>query len=83
MRRIPHEASRPTERRPNGSICETSVAGLVASVPGSVINPVVDAAFALLRNVFGAGNGVSARSAIGVNEPPGGIAVEIALIFQI
>lgn len=59
------------------------VAGLVASVPGSVINPVVDAAFALLRNVFGAGNGVSARSAIGVNEPPGGIAVEIALIFQI
>lgn len=43
---------------------------------------VVDAASGLLRDVFGE-NGAGARSAIGVNELPLGVSVEIEFIFEV
>ena len=43
---------------------------------------VIDAASALLRDIWGEA-GVGARSAIGVNELPGNITVEIEFIFEI
>ena len=43
---------------------------------------VIDGASALLRDIWGE-DGVGARSAIGVNELPNGISVEIEFIFEI
>ena len=37
----------------------------------------------LMRDVFGAENGIGARSALGTNTLPGNIAVEIELIIEI
>ncbi|GHV96780.1 hypothetical protein AGMMS50293_31000 [Spirochaetia bacterium] len=55
----------------------------VQSAPGFSQQPkVIDAASAMLRDLWGE-DGVGARSAIGVNELPGGITVEIEFIFEI
>jgi enamine deaminase RidA (YjgF/YER057c/UK114 family) len=55
----------------------------VQSAPGFNQQPkVIDAASALLRDIWGE-DGIGARSAIGVNELPGGITVEIEFIFEI
>ncbi|MDR0584258.1 MAG: RidA family protein [Treponema sp.] len=55
----------------------------VQSAPGFSQQPkVIDGASALLRDIWGE-DGVGARSAIGVNELPGGITVEIEFIFEI
>ncbi|MDR1251318.1 MAG: RidA family protein [Treponema sp.] len=55
----------------------------VQSAPGFNQQPkVIDGASALLRDIWGE-DGVGARSAIGVNELPGGITVEIEFIFEI
>ena len=55
----------------------------VQSAPGFNQQPkVVDGASALLRDIWGEA-GVGARSAIGVNELPGNITVEIEFIFEI
>ena len=55
----------------------------VQSAPGFNQQPkVIDGASALLRDIWGEA-GVGARSAIGVNELPGGITVEIEFIFEI
>ena len=43
----------------------------------------LDGASKLLMDIFGEENGVGARSAIGTNELPGGITVEIEFIFEI
>lgn len=57
--------------------------GFVQSADGFTMQPkVIDGASALLRDIWGE-NGVGARSAIGVNELPGGITVEIEFIFEI
>lgn len=58
--------------------------GFVASAPGFNAQPkVIDGASKLLMDIFGEENGVGARSAIGTNELPGGITVEIEFIFEI
>lgn len=58
--------------------------GFVASAPGFNMQPkVMDGASKLLMDIFGEDNGVGARSAIGTNELPGGITVEIEFIFEI
>lgn len=58
--------------------------GFVASAPNFNMQPkVIDGASLLLADVFGAENGVGARSAIGTNELPGNITVEIEFIFEI
>ncbi len=44
---------------------------------------VIDAASKLLADIFGEDNGIGARSAIGVNELPGNITIEIEFIFEI
>lgn len=55
----------------------------VQSAPGFSQQPkVIDTASALLRDIWGEA-GVGARSAIGVNELPGNITVEIEFIFEI
>ena len=51
--------------------------GFVASAP------VIDGASRFFMDVMGEDAGVGARSAIGVNELPGNIAVEIEFIFEI
>jgi enamine deaminase RidA (YjgF/YER057c/UK114 family) len=57
--------------------------GFVQSAPGFNQQPkVIDGASALLRDIWG-DDGVGARSAIGVNELPGGITVEIEFIFEV
>jgi enamine deaminase RidA (YjgF/YER057c/UK114 family) len=57
--------------------------GFVQSAPGFNLQPkVIDGASALLRDIWGEA-GVGARSAIGVNELPGNITVEIEFIFEI
>ncbi|MDR3123868.1 MAG: RidA family protein [Treponema sp.] len=59
------------------------ILAFVQSAPGFSQQPrVIDAASALLRDIWGE-DGVGARSAIGVNELPGGITVEIEFIFEI
>ncbi len=56
----------------------------VASADDFNFQPKVgDGASALFRDLFGEENGIGARSAIGVNELPGNIAVEIEFIFEI
>jgi len=55
----------------------------VQSAPGFNMQPkVIDGASALLRDIWGEA-GVGARSAIGVNELPGNITVEIEFIFEV
>lgn len=44
---------------------------------------VIDGASRLLADIFGEDNGIGARSAIGANELPGNITVEIEFIFEI
>ncbi|MDO4572841.1 MAG: RidA family protein [Clostridia bacterium] len=57
--------------------------GFVASAPGFNQQPgVVDGASRLFADLMGE-DGVGARSAIGVNELPGDITVEIEFIFEI
>lgn len=56
----------------------------VASAPGFNAQPqVIDGASGFFRDVFGQERGVGVRSAIGTNELPGNIAVEIEFIFEI
>lgn len=60
------------------------ILAFVASAPGFNQQPkVVDGASLLLRDIFGPDQGVGARSAIGTNELPGDITVEIEFIFEI
>lgn len=57
--------------------------GFVASEPGFNSQPqVIDAASQLMRDLFGE-DGVGTRLAIGTNELPGNIAVEIEYIFEV
>ena len=57
--------------------------GFVQSAPQFSMQPkVIDGASALLRDIWGE-DGVGARSAIGVNELPGNISVEIEFIFEV
>ncbi|QDT06980.1 Endoribonuclease L-PSP [Rubripirellula lacrimiformis] len=44
---------------------------------------VINGCSELFRDVFGEENGVAARSALGTNALPGGIAVEIEAIFEV
>ena len=56
--------------------------GFIASAPGFNMQPkVLNGCSELLREIFGE-DGVGARSAIGVNELPGGITCEVEFIFE-
>ena len=58
--------------------------GFVASASNFNMQPkVIDGASLLLVDIFGTENGIGARSAIGTNELPGNITVEIEFIFEI
>ena len=58
--------------------------GLVRSTDAFDAQPaVINGCSELFRDVFGADAGIGARSAIGTNALPGGIAVEIEAIFEI
>ena len=58
--------------------------GLVRSTDGFDQQPaVINGCSELFRDVFGEDNGVAARSALGTNSLPGGIAVEIEAIFEV
>jgi len=58
--------------------------GFVASAPNFNEQPkVINGASALLRDLFGEDAGVGARSAVGTNELPMNISVEIEFIFEI
>jgi len=58
--------------------------GFVASAPGFNEQPkVINGASALFRDLLGEEAGVGVRSAIGVNELPGNVTVEIEFIFEI
>ena len=60
------------------------ILGFVSSAAGFNQQPkVIDGASALMRDLLGEDAGVGARSAIGVNELPGGISAEIEFIFEI
>lgn len=60
------------------------VLGLVRSTDGFDQQPaVINGCSELFRDVFGENNGVGARSALGTNALPGGIAVEIEVIFEV
>lgn len=64
--------------------CLVKTLGFVASAPGFNKQPkVIDGASLLLSDVFGQENGIGARSAIGTNELPGDITVEIEFIFEL
>lgn len=59
------------------------ILAFVASAPNFNMQPkVIDGASQMLRDIFGE-DGVGARSAIGTNELPGNIPVEIEFIFEI
>jgi len=56
----------------------------VASAPGFGRQPeVVNGASRLLADLFGDENGIGARSAIGTNELPSNISVEIEFVFEV
>ncbi len=58
--------------------------GLVRSTDGFDQQPaVINGCSELFRDVFGEDHGVAARSALGTNSLPGGIAVEIEAIFEV
>jgi len=64
--------------------CLVKTLGFVASAPNFNMQPkVIDGASLLLADIFGTDNGIGARSAIGANELPGNISVEIEFIFEI
>lgn len=57
--------------------------GFVASAPGFNMQPkVIDGCSGFFRDLMG-DDGVGARSAIGLNELPGNITVEIEFIFEV
>jgi enamine deaminase RidA (YjgF/YER057c/UK114 family) len=58
--------------------------GLVRGTDGFADQPaVINGCSELFRDVFGEENGIAARSALGTNALPGGIAVEIEAIFEV
>ena len=58
--------------------------GLVRSTDNFGEQPaVINGCSELFRDIFGEDAGVAARSALGTNSLPGGIAVEIEAIFEI
>ena len=58
--------------------------GMVNSTADFTAQPaVINGCSELFRDVFGEEAGVAARSAIGVNTLPGGIAVEIEAVFTV
>ncbi len=58
--------------------------GLVRGTDGFAQQPaVINGCSELFRDVFGEENGIAARSAVGTNALPGGIAVEIEAIFEL
>jgi enamine deaminase RidA (YjgF/YER057c/UK114 family) len=58
--------------------------GLVRCTDGFTQQPaVINGCSELFRDVFGEHAGVAARSAVGTNALPGGIAVEIEAIFEV
>jgi enamine deaminase RidA (YjgF/YER057c/UK114 family) len=58
--------------------------GLVRCTDGFIQQPaVINGCSELFRDVFGEDAGVAARSAVGTNALPGGIAVEIEAIFEV
>jgi len=58
--------------------------GFVASATDFNMQPkVIDGASLLLADLLGPENGIGARSAIGTNELPGNITVEIEFIFEV
>ncbi len=58
--------------------------GLVRGTDGFDQQPaVINGCSELFRDVFGEENGIAARSALGTNALPGGIAVEIEAIFEV
>ena len=58
--------------------------GLVRCTDGFDKQPaVINGCSELFRDVFGEDSGVAARSALGTNALPGGIAVEIEAIFEV
>ena len=58
--------------------------GFVQSAPGFNDQPlVINGASGLLKEIWGEDAGVGARSAIGVNELPRNVSVEIEFIFEI
>lgn len=58
--------------------------GFVASAPGFNSQPVVmNGASQLLADIFGEDNGVAARSAIGTNELPLDLTVEVEFLFKL
>ncbi len=60
------------------------VLGMVQCTPEFGSQPaVINGCSELFAELFGADNGVGARSAIGVNALPGGMAVEIEAIFEV
>ena len=60
------------------------ILGFVASAPGFGRQPeVINGASRLLADIFGEENGIGARSAIGTNELPSGIPVEIEFVFEV
>ena len=64
--------------------CLVKILAFVASAPGFNQQPkVIDGASQLLRDLWGEERGVGARTAVGTNELPGNIAVEIEFIFAL
>ncbi len=60
------------------------VLALVQSAPGFHDQPkVINAASQLLADVFGEENGIGTRSAMGTNNLPGNITVEIEFMFEV
>ena len=60
------------------------VLGMVQCTPGFTEHPkVINGCSELFAEVFGAEDGVGARSAVGMNSLPGNIAVEIEAIFEV
>jgi enamine deaminase RidA (YjgF/YER057c/UK114 family) len=60
------------------------VLGMVNCTPDFRDHPqVINGCSELFQDVFGADNGVAARSAVGMGSLPGNIAVEIEAIFEL
>jgi enamine deaminase RidA (YjgF/YER057c/UK114 family) len=58
--------------------------GMVNSTPDFQQHPgVINGCSELFGEIFGADNGIGARSAVGMNSLPGNIAVEIEVIFEL
>jgi len=60
------------------------ILGFVASSPDFGRQPeIINGASRLLADIFGEENGIGARSAIGTNELPANISVEIEFVFEV